>query len=163
MPPQHQAHSLLLSSHSSVSSQRYFLLFSPVTRTTYQAFSSSSQLESLTPSLFPCVFSHLLHPYSPLPFSSSGRLWTCHVPSVRRKLRSVWVCRTLWYFGLTTSCLLSQTMLPFMGVVDGSTTSPFLINLISPWGQDEAYHFSKEKFGSFDIMNPLHNFPISFL
>jgi hypothetical protein len=30
---------------------------------------------------------------SPSPVFSSGRLWTCHVPSVRRKLESVWACR----------------------------------------------------------------------
>jgi hypothetical protein len=47
MLPQHQAHNFF-SGHVSANSQRSFLLFSPVTRTTYQASSSSSQLESLT-------------------------------------------------------------------------------------------------------------------
>jgi hypothetical protein len=40
------------------------------------------------------------------------------------------VCQTLWYFGLM---LFSHTMLPFMGVVDCSTTSPFSLTNFSPW------------------------------
>jgi hypothetical protein len=89
---------------SSANSQRSFFLFYPVTRTTYQASSSSSQLESLTRSssfllhilvmhfprcvsflsAFTCILSCLSPP--------SGRFWTCLVPSVRRKLGSVWAC-----------------------------------------------------------------------
>jgi hypothetical protein len=49
---------------SSANSQRSFLLFYPVTRTTYQASSSSSQLESLTRSS-----SFLLHIWVSFPLS----------------------------------------------------------------------------------------------
>jgi hypothetical protein len=40
------------------------------------------------------------------------------------------VCQTLQYFGLT---LFNQTILPFMGVVDCSTTNPFSLTDFSPW------------------------------
>jgi hypothetical protein len=48
MLPQHQAHDIFSQVMSSANSQRSFFLFYPVTKTTYQASSSSSQLESLT-------------------------------------------------------------------------------------------------------------------
>jgi hypothetical protein len=73
--------------------------------------------EPHTHPLLNCLHVYCLHPLS------SGRFPTYHVPSVRRKLESAWVCQTLWYFGLT---FFSQSMPPFMGVVDGSTTGPFL-------------------------------------
>jgi hypothetical protein len=43
------------------------------------------------------------------------------------------VCHTQWYFGLT---FCSQTMLPFMGVVDNSTTGPFFINWFLSLGSE---------------------------
>jgi hypothetical protein len=72
---------------------------------------SSAYLGHAFPSV--CLLLVFLHVYSCMPFSSSGRFWTCHVPSVRRKLGSVWACRKncpLWYFGLTVFCLPSQTL-----------------------------------------------------
>jgi hypothetical protein len=49
------------------------------------------------------------------------------VPDLSRSFcqKEARVCRSLWYFGLTFD---SSTMLPFMGVVDNSTTGPFFIN-----------------------------------
>jgi hypothetical protein len=43
----------------------------------------------------------------------------------QKETRVSLVCQTLWYFRLT---FFSQTMLPFMGVVEYSTTSPSFIN-----------------------------------
>jgi hypothetical protein len=75
---------------------------------------------------------------------------------VRRKLGSVWDCKTLWYFGLIASCLLSHTMLPFMGVVDYSTTTPSFINLFLSLGFRGDLSFpTRGNLGSFDIINPL--------
>jgi hypothetical protein len=73
---------------------------------------SSAYLGRAFPS-WVCLLLVFLRVYSCMPFSSSGRFWTCHVPSVRRKLGSVWACRKncpLWYFGLTVFCLPSQTL-----------------------------------------------------
>jgi hypothetical protein len=156
MSPQHQAYSLLLSTRCPVSSHRSFLLVSLVTRTNYRAFNSSSQLESLTPSLFPCVFSRLPLLVLPLAFLLLGKLWTCYVPYVKMKLGSVWVYRIQWYFRMTAFCILNQSMLPFMGVVEYSTTNPSFINRFLSLGFRGGSLFpTRGNLGSFDIRNPL--------
>jgi hypothetical protein len=102
-----------------------FLLFSPVTKTTYQASSSSSHLRAsrallflsaylgrtfppmgLSPSCLPsCVFLHT--------FFLLRKVLDLSCSFCQKETRSVWACRkncTLWYFGLTVFCLLSQTL-----------------------------------------------------
>jgi hypothetical protein len=49
-------------------------------------------------------------------------------------------------------------MLPFIGVVGHSTTSPFLINLIFPWDQDEAY-YSRSNISAKRIGSSWHDEP----
>jgi hypothetical protein len=47
----------------------------------------------------------------------------------------------MWYFGLT---FFSHTMLPFMGVVDFSTTGPFSLTDFSPWDLERLIISTKQ-------------------
>jgi hypothetical protein len=71
--------------------------------------------------LFPPVSPLLLCPICILP----SLLWKVSDLSCSFCHKEARVCRSLWYFKMT-SC--SYTILPFMVVVDDSTTSPFFIN-----------------------------------
>jgi hypothetical protein len=89
------------SSQPSSLSGSFYVLSGNQNHSTLQRFTSLLERFScaflLHTSLSPIPLSvsllFLLCVYSCMPFSSLGRLWTCHVPSVRRKLGSVWACR----------------------------------------------------------------------
>jgi hypothetical protein len=114
MLPQHQAHNLPLffCISGSCTFPSVHALLSGVSPSLCRA---SLMLSLSSMSLFPCLYFLYLFPDGSRPIMFLLSEGNSGQPGLQ----------TLWYFGLT---FFSQTMLPFMGVVEYSTTSPSFIN-----------------------------------